>query len=106
MQVDDKPGQEDFGWYFMFDRAGKRYCVVLGYRPGSSPDGEGKWIAWLELRRGCLGGWFGDPDRAIDPGAIQVLHSALSGAAEIRDVNWHRRSDFDCGREDEGSAVP
>ena len=40
VETDDKPGQEDFGWYFDFQIAGISSTFVLGYRPGDEGEDE------------------------------------------------------------------
>lgn len=105
MRADEAPGQEDFGWYFEYDAPEGRHCVVLGYRP---PDGDepGAWIGWVERSRGLVGSLLGRRRHGISPAALDALHEALAGAAEIRHVRWHHRADFDRGREETGTASP
>jgi hypothetical protein len=105
VEVDEEPGQEDFGWYFNFTLPEGRHCCVLGYRPAG--EGEpGLWIAWLERSRGLLGSLIGGRKRGISPAAVALVHQALSGAPEITRVTWHERADFDGGREELGAEQP
>ncbi len=104
--TDDGPRQEDFGWYFNFRLSAGEYCCVVGYRPGESEDDPGLWITWLERRLGLLGSLIGGRNRGIDPSAIEAIHQALSGSAQIRNVRWHNKKDFDEGRDEFGSEVP
>lgn len=105
VKTDDKPGQEDFGWYLNFDAAGTSYTLVIGYRPGGEA-GDGTWIGWLERSRGPIGSLLGARKRGIDPSATEMLHSIFSGSPQIRDVRWHFRHDFDKGQEERGTSVP
>jgi len=104
-RADEAPGQEDFGWYFEYDVPEGRHGVVLGYRP---PDGDalGTWIGWVERSRGLVGSLLGRRRHGIAPAALDALHRALTGAAEIRNVRWHHRADFDAGREAAGQPSP
>ena len=44
--VDEKIGQEDFGWYLGFRYGLYKYHFVLGY------NADGYWLGWLERQRG------------------------------------------------------
>jgi hypothetical protein len=40
VRTDEKPGQEDFGWYLNFEITGTGHTFVIGHRPtGSSEQG-------------------------------------------------------------------
>jgi hypothetical protein len=107
LRTDDKPGQEDFGWYFNFENTGIRNTLVIGF--GYPPlDGtvDGTWIGWIERRRGFLGSLLGGRGRDIDPAAVELIHAILSASLQIRDVRWHLRKDFDKGDWAAGSATP
>lgn len=42
VEIDEKPGQEDFGWYLNFAVRGAGHCFVIGHRPtGESEEGRG-----------------------------------------------------------------
>jgi hypothetical protein len=42
VDADEKPGQEDFGWYLNFEVTGTGHTFVIGHRPtGQSEDGRG-----------------------------------------------------------------
>jgi hypothetical protein len=99
------PGQEDFGWYVTFTVPDGEHCCVLGYRPASG-DSEGTWIAWVERHRGLIGSVFRGRERGIASSALEAIHAALSGAADIRQVRWHRQDDFDRGDEAAGTLEP
>ena len=101
VKTDDAPDQEDFGWYFGFQVAGGEHTFVIGFRPDDKT-----WIGWLERNRGFARSILGLRKRGIDPSAQQVLHSALLGSPEIRNVRWHFHGDFDKGREERGTLNP
>lgn len=105
LKTDDKPGQEDFGWYVNFQVAGVGYTYVIGYRPGDKHD-DGTWIGWLERNRGFIGSLLGTPKRGIDPSVAQALHKVFSSSTQVRDVRWHFRGDFDRGQEEFGTSTP
>ena len=99
------PGQEDFGWYFSFLVDGIEYCFVIGHRP-SDANGEGVWIGWLERSRRFVASVLGGRNRGIQPAAARAIHEILASSAQIRDVRWHLRRDFDGGHEQIGTPDP
>ena len=105
VRADDAPGQEDFGWYFDFDVPEGRHCFIVGFRPGDA-DVPDAWIGWVERHRGFVASLFGRRGHGIASSAVDALHRALAGASEVRNVRWHRRADFDAGREEVGTPDP
>jgi hypothetical protein len=105
MKADEKPGQEDFGWYFDFEVAGVGHTFVVGHRPAAEHE-EGTWIGWLERRRGFIGSLLGGRKRGIQISAAEAIHRALTGSPKIQDVHWHFSRDFDIGHEDRGASSP
>lgn len=107
LDTDEKPGQEDFGWYLDFQIVGVRSTLVIGF---GSPPLEGSvdetWIGWIERSRGFLGSVLGGRDRDIDPSAVELIHTILSTSPKFRDVLWHFREDFDKGNWAIGSPTP
>jgi hypothetical protein len=101
--TDDRPGQEDFGWYFNFVVPEGPHTCVIGLRPGDD-ENESEWVLWTERRRGLLGSLVGGRRRGISSAAVRILHTALSAAPEVTGLRWHEARDFDAGRE--GSAAP
>jgi hypothetical protein len=53
VETDEKPGQEDFGWYLNF-RMNTGHTFVIGHRPNGESE-AGTWIGWLERRRSLIG---------------------------------------------------
>jgi len=105
MKTDEKPDQEDFGWYFDFEVAGVGHTFVLGHRPPAQ-DEAGTWIGWLERRRGFIASVVGGRKRGVQLSAAEVIHRILTGSRQIRDVRWHFSHDFDEGHEDRGALSP
>ena len=105
MKADEKPGQEDFGWYLDFEVAGIRHTLVIGHRPAGETE-AGTWIGWLERQRGFVGTILGRRNRGIQSSAAEVIHGILVGSPQIRDVRWHHSHDFDKGSEDRGAPSP
>ena len=105
VKTDDKPGQEDFGWYLNFELSGTGHTLVITHRPAGESD-SGTWIGWLERDTGFIGSLFGGRKRGIQPSAIQAIHGILSNSALIRDVRWHLQGDFDKGDEEHGVSSP
>lgn len=105
VKTDDRPGQEDFGWYLNFQVAGIGHTFVIGCRPADK-HGDATWIGFLERRRGLIGSLFGGRKRGIDPSAVETLHHVFSTSAQISDVRWHFQDDFDKGQEERGTSAP
>ena len=105
VQPDEKPSQEDFGWYLNFEVTGTGHCFVIGHRP--TGEGEaGTWIGWLERRRSFIGSVLGGRKRGIQPLAAEAIHRILSSSPLISNVRWHFRRDFDKGYEERGASSP
>ena len=85
----EKPGQEDFGWYFTFDLDGTKYCVVVGFQP-NDPDSGDCWIGWVERQVGFIASILGRRNVGISPDAIALLDTVLRSSPEIRDLTWRR----------------
>jgi len=98
MGTDEKPGQEDFGWYLNFEAAGIGHTFVIGHRPNGETE-VGTWIGWLERKRGLIGSILGGRRRRIQASAAQAIHKILTGSATVREVRWHFQRDFDGGIE-------
>jgi len=94
IRTDEKPGQEDFGWYLNFDAAGIGHTFVIGHRPKGEME-EGTWIGWLERKRGLMASILGGRRRGIQASAAQAIHQILTGSPVVRDVRWHFQRDFD-----------
>jgi hypothetical protein len=103
--TDEKPGQEDFGWYLNFEVTGTGHAFVIGHRPGGKSE-AGTWIGWLERNRGFVGSLFGGRKRGIEPAAADAIHGILSSSPLIRGVRWHFQHDFDKGHEERGASSP
>lgn len=110
LECDEKPGQEDFGWYFNFKFNSHAYCLIAAFRPddeetGSSPD-SGLWNLYLERAAGFMAPIFGARNKGLDEAIAQKLHSILSTTNEFSELRWHFRKDFDAGREELGTSQP
>ncbi len=101
VKCDATPGQEDFGWYFNFEHADSRYCVVGGYRLD-----DDIWMFWLERQAGFFSSLFGGRDKEIALSAAEALHRVLSRSSDIRNVQWHTKKNFDKNIEDAGAPAP
>ncbi|HWX55012.1 MAG TPA: hypothetical protein VN176_10530 [Verrucomicrobiae bacterium] len=104
MGTDEKPGQEDFGWYLNFEAAGIGHTFVIGHRPHGESE-AGTWIGWLERKRGLIRSILGGRRRGIEASAAQAIHQILTASPMVRDVRWHFPRDFDSGIE-RGASSP
>ena len=98
IRAEEKPGQEDFGWYLNFEAAGIAHTFVIGHRPRGEKE-AGMWIGWLERKRGLFGSILGRRRRGIQASAAQAIHQALTASSAIREVRWHFQADFSSGVE-------
>jgi hypothetical protein len=98
IRTDEKPGQEDFGWFLNFEAAGVGHTFVIGHRPTGETE-AGTWIGWLERKRGLIGSIVGGRRRGIQASAAQAIHQTLTASPVVRDVRWHFQRDFDSGIE-------
>jgi hypothetical protein len=98
--VDEKIGQEDFGWFLGFQIGLEKYHFVLSHNP------DGYWMGWIERQRSFWASLFGARKRGIQPSAATAIHSILSVSEDISDVRWHVEKDFDPLQEDLGTQTP
>ncbi len=103
VQTDPEPGQEDFGWYFGFRVRDTDYQFVIGHRPADG-DKPGVWIGWLERKAGLVGSLFGTRKRGIQPDGLSAINLAISSLPQVSSILWHRKEDFDAGREELGQS--
>jgi hypothetical protein len=103
-QTADAPGQEDFGWYFIFTVSSVKYCFVIGLRPGTEA-AEDVWLCWLERHPSFVAFLLGNRLWGIQPDAARAIHEILSSSPKIREVRWHFKRDFDSGREELGTST-
>ena len=82
--VDEQPGQEDFGWYVRFDVRGIKHDAVIGYRIDSH-NGADEWICWIERTAGLVGTVLGKRKHVM-PEAVEVVHRILSASQEVLGV--------------------
>ncbi|MDQ5935322.1 MAG: hypothetical protein QG574_2628 [Cyanobacteriota bacterium erpe_2018_sw_21hr_WHONDRS-SW48-000092_B_bin.40] len=128
VDCDKEPGQEDFGWYFNFSVNKVVYCLVCAFRLGEEQDQEkdqekeqdqekkkeaasteaenGDWIIWIERSAGFMASLFGARNKGLDEAVPKLIHSTLSANPAITNIKWHRKKDFDSGREDLALASP
>jgi len=102
IEVDNEPGQEDFGWYLTFFYNGTRYNFVLGWRP-EDDENEGDWIGTIE-RAGVLAAVLGRK-RRVEREVVSLIHDILVSSPKARDIRWHFDKDFMTGNEN-GVAEP
>jgi len=103
IRTDEKPGQEDFGWYFNFETEDVGNTFVIGHRPTGETE-AGTWIGWLEHKRGVIGSILGGGKRGIQVSAAQAIQQILTGSSVVQDVRWHFQRDFDGGVERSASS--
>lgn len=100
ISVDERIGQEDFGWYLGFSYGPQKYHFVLSHHP------HGYWLGWLERQKGFVASLFGARERGVQPDAAVAIHSVLCSSDVISDVLWHYPKDFDALRQNLGASTP
>jgi hypothetical protein len=105
VEAEEKPSQEDFGWYLNFEVTRTGHTFVIGHRPTGQSE-EGMWIGWLERNRGFIGSLLDGRRRGIHPSAAETIHRVLSSSPLIRDVRWHFQRDFDKGYKERATSSP
>jgi hypothetical protein len=105
VKTDEKPGQEDFGWYLNFDVTGIGHTFVIGHRPEGESE-AGTWIGRVERNRGFFGSILRGRKRGIHPSAVAAVHGILSASPLIRDARWHFERDLDKGNEERRASSP
>jgi hypothetical protein len=97
VKTDEKPGQEDFGWYLNFEVTGSAHTFVVGHRHDGESD-TGTWIGWLERKRGFVISLLGTGKRGIKLSAGEVLQfetyagtSNETSTRGMKNVEHHRR---------------
>jgi len=102
---DDKPGREDFGWYFNFTLSGCEYCCVCLLREADG-DNPAVWVLWIERNSDIVAAASAGHEKHSSFTAPQLVHKILSQSTEISNIRWHFKKDFDKGREEAGSVLP
>lgn len=91
LSTSDKPGQEDFGWYFTFHVSDVEHCVVFSFQPNDPAIGN-RWLGWVERQVGFVGSILGGRKRGILPEAVNAVETALRSSPDIQDVSWEEDS--------------
>jgi len=100
IDVEDEPGQEDFGWYVRYVVDGRPYGVVIGH------EAEAGWCLVVERPCGLLGSILGQRHRTISPRAVEVVRSALVNEPGIRHIQWFYWQQCRRGRLTDGAGAP
>jgi len=103
LRCDEKPEQEDSGWFFSFWKDANQYRLISGLRPPDEKE-PGLWLVWVERPPGFLGWLFGKRD--VDPTVPRQIHKLLSDSPEISNIHWHLQEDFDSGQEQSATNAP
>jgi hypothetical protein len=104
-RVDERPTQEDWGWFFSVTM-GQRDCMIcVGlYEDKDSPN---TWLVFIESQSGWLSGkLFARSDDAELLAVCQAVDRALKSASEISDVRWHIERDWIKGENGNWRSAP
>jgi hypothetical protein len=101
IKVQPEPGQEDFGWYIVFEHKGVEYNLLMGFRQGEEQSQEGDWLLWIE-RTGIVNALLGRRKR-IPAEVALIIHKLMSQSPIIRDIRWFEEEDI---LEEKPSSIP
>jgi len=90
--TDDRPEQEDFGWYFGFEAGDVKHDVVIAYRPETDP-GESEWRCWIERKAGLIGSILGRRNH-VEPDAVNAVFHILRSAPIVSTVRLCSKNDL------------
>lgn len=102
VKCEKESGQEDFGWYLLFQVGDVEHCLVVAYQ-AMQPPSSGYWIGEVERHRGFILSILGARTLGISESAVTAIHGVLSGSDQIHDVRWHFRKSKDG---DSGASSP
>jgi hypothetical protein len=67
---------------------------------------HGDWIIWIERSAGFMSSLFGGRNKGLDDAVPRLIHSTLAAHPAITNIRWHKKKDFDSGREDLAVSSP
>jgi hypothetical protein len=99
VQVDEEPGQEDWGWYFCAAVGPRRFLVGVGLC--EDEDAPNTWLVFVESELGWLKRkLLGQTDHAELLLVCEAFDHVLKSEPLISDVRWHEAADWMKARED------
>ena len=98
--IDKEPGQEDFGWYILYEVDDKPYCVTIGGYE------ETRWWITVERHLGLFASLTGARSRNIPEAAVRTIHDILGTVPEISNLAWYTGAEFTKGIIDESAGSP
>jgi hypothetical protein len=104
-KVDERPAQEDWGWFFSVKTGQRDFMICVGlYKDKDSPN---TWLVFIDSQLGrSIGKFFGRSDDAELLAACQAVDRALKSASEISDVRWHTEEDWMKGEDGNWRSAP
>ncbi len=102
-KCDDKPQQEDFGWFFNLYPGKGKHRLVCGYQSETAytdaHKGEGNWLVWIEHSKNFISSLLGGGHENIDFELLKLLHKILKDSTDVLEIRWFTKDDFDRGAE-------
>jgi hypothetical protein len=104
-KVDERPTQEDWGWFFPVTLGQRDFMICIGlYEDKDSPN---TWLVFIESQLGWssrkLFGW---SDEAELLAVCEAVERALKSSSEIYDVRWHTKEDWMKGENGNWRSAP
>ena len=104
-KVDERPTQEDWGWFFSVTTGHRDFMICVGLH--EDKDSPNTWLVFTDSQLGRLSGkFFGRPDDAELLAACQAVDRALKSESEIGDVRWHTEEDWMKGENGNWRSAP
>jgi len=104
-KVDERPTQEDWGWFFSVTMGQRDFMICVGLC--EDEEAPITWMAFIDSQLGrSIGKFFGRSDDAELLAACQAVDRALKSASEISDVRWHTEEDWMKGEDGNWRSAP
>jgi len=105
VQVDEKPDQEDWGWYFFAKLGQQIFWVGVGLL--EDEDRPHTWLVFVESQLSWMKRKiFGQSDQTELLAVCQALDQVLNSSPEISDIRWYTKGDWNKGEQEGGHSSP
>jgi hypothetical protein len=92
-KVDERPTQEDWGWFFTVTTGQRDFMIGVGLC--EDEEAPNTWMVFIDSQLGRLSGkFFGRSDDAELLAVCQAVDRAIKSASEISDVRWYTEEDW------------
>jgi hypothetical protein len=104
-KVEERPSQEDWGWFFSVTSGQRDFMIGVGLCEGE--EAPNTWLVFIKSQLGLLNRkLFGRSDDAELLVVCEAVDRALKSASEISDVRWHTEEDWMKGENGNWRSAP